>query len=60
VYLIDSDGSLKADLERRGEKLDDFDLIVASTAMHLSYALVTNNVRHFQRIPDLTVENWAE
>jgi len=58
--VMETFGSLKADLERRGEKLDDFDLVVASTAMHLSYALVTNNVRHFQRIPDLTVENWAQ
>lgn len=58
--VMETFGWLKVDLEKRGQRLDDFDLIVASTAIHLSYALVTNNVRHFQRIPDLTVENWAK
>ena len=57
--VMETFGTLKAELEKRGEKLDDFDLIIASTAIHLSYTLVTGNARHFQRVPDLMVENWA-
>jgi tRNA(fMet)-specific endonuclease VapC len=52
-------GSLKASLEDEGKKLDDFDLIIASTALTLNYRLVTNNERHFRRVPGLEVENWS-
>ncbi len=52
-------GSLKADLERRGKVVDDFDLIIGSTALVLNYALVTNNERHYRHIPGLRVDNWA-
>ena len=58
--VIETFASLKADLDKRGRKLEDFDLVIAATAIHLSYAVVTNNVRHFQRIPGLKVENWAK
>jgi tRNA(fMet)-specific endonuclease VapC len=51
-------GSLKADLEARGEPLDDLDLQIASIAVENDLALVTNNTRHFQRIPGLRLENW--
>jgi len=58
--VMETFGSLKAELEKQGKKIDDFDLIIASTAVHLSYTLVTNNVRHFRDIPDLALENWAK
>ncbi len=58
--VMETFGSLKADLEKQGKRVDDFDLIIASTAVHLSYRLVTNNVRHFRDVPGLAVENWAK
>ena len=57
--IMETFGSLKAELERRGRTVDDFDLVIASTALVLNYALVTNNERHFRHIPGLRVENWA-
>lgn len=57
--VMETFGALKAELEKQGKKVDDFDLIIASTALHLTYTLVTNNVRHFRYIPHLLVENWA-
>lgn len=57
--VMETFGTLKADLEEAGVRLDDFDVVIASTAICLNYTLVTNNVRHFGRVPDLTVENWA-
>jgi len=33
--------------------------VIAATALHLGYTLVTGNVGHFERIPELKVENWA-
>jgi tRNA(fMet)-specific endonuclease VapC len=58
--VMETFASLKAEMEQHGKKVDDFDLIIASTAVHLSYTLVTNNVRHFREIPGLAVENWAK
>ncbi len=46
-------GSLDAELAMRGEKLDLADLIIAATALDLGFAIVTRNVRHFERIPGL-------
>jgi tRNA(fMet)-specific endonuclease VapC len=57
--VMETLASLKAGLETRGRTLDDFDLIIAATAMVLGYTLVTNNERHFRRIAGLRLENWA-
>ena len=51
---------LKADLEKAGTPLDDFDLILAACALSHDLVLVTNNVRHFKRIHGLKLENWAQ
>lgn len=51
---------LKADLEKAGIPLDDFDLILAACALVHNLVLVTNNVKHFQRIQGLKFENWAK
>jgi len=58
--IVETFAPLKAELERRGERLEAADLLVAATALHVSYTLVTNDVKHFRRIPGLLVENWAE
>jgi tRNA(fMet)-specific endonuclease VapC len=57
--VMETFAGLKVDLERAGQRLDDFDLIIASTALVLNYRLVTNNEKHFKRIPGLHIENWA-
>ncbi|MGH3775657.1 MAG: hypothetical protein ACRDRR_07960 [Pseudonocardiaceae bacterium] len=53
-------GVLKAALERRGTPLAEPDLRIASIALSRDLILVTHNVRHFQRVPELTVENWID
>lgn len=52
-------GALKADLERRGEILDDADILIASISLAHRRVLVTHNAKHFRRIPGLTIEDWA-
>ena len=53
-------GIIKAQLEKAGSPLDDFDLIIASCALSDNLVLVTNNVKHFQRIEGLKLTNWTE
>ena len=51
---------VKLSLERKGQRLDEFDLMIAATAFSLNYTLVTNNGNHFKRIEGIRLENWME
>lgn len=51
-------GGLKAELERRGRRLADADLLIASVALSRGAILVTGNRSHYARIPDLQLEDW--
>ena len=51
-------GRVKADLEKRGIRLEDFDVAIAAHAMALDAVLVTDNVAHMERITGLALENW--
>jgi predicted nucleic acid-binding protein len=53
-------GEVRAELERRGTPLADADLRIAAVALARGLTMVTGNVRHFQRVPGLAVENWLE
>lgn len=53
-------GELRADLERRGTPIGDADLQIAAIALTHDLTVVTANVRHFDRVPGLAVENWLE
>ena len=47
-----------ADLYKRGGLIGDADILIAACAMVNGLGVATNNERHFQRIPELYVENW--
>jgi tRNA(fMet)-specific endonuclease VapC len=51
-------GRIRAQLEKQGKPLDLADLEIASVAIANNLVLVTNNVRHFKRVPLLQYENW--
>jgi len=51
---------IKARLKSEGKILDDFDVLIAATAIVNNCMLVTNNTKHFKRINGLTIENWVE
>ena len=46
-------GAIRAQLEERGELLPDADLQIAATAVRHGLSLVTGNLKHFARVPDL-------
>jgi len=58
--VIEAFADVKVALERKGGKISDMDLLIASTALSLNYTLVSNNVRHYERIRGLKLENWMD
>ena len=38
-----------------GVQLAFEDLLIGATALHLGYAVATLNLRHFQKIPNLSI-----
>lgn len=63
VYIsdcIDEYGRIRDYLARRGQTVENFDLLIAATAIHNDMTLVTENVSHFEHIPNLKIENWVD
>lgn len=52
-------GDLRATLERAGTPIGPLDTQIAAHALSLGCTLITNNTREFDRVPGLSVENWA-
>ena len=53
-------GEVRAELETRGTLLGDAELRIGSIALARGLTVVTGNVKHFERIPRLPVENWLQ
>jgi tRNA(fMet)-specific endonuclease VapC len=49
---------IAAALATAGGPIGALDTLVAAHAMSLGLTVVTNNTRHFSRVPGLKVENW--
>ena len=52
--------NIRANLEQNGKTIGANDYLIAATALAHSAILVTNNVREFKRIPNLSIESWSE
>jgi tRNA(fMet)-specific endonuclease VapC len=52
-------GQLRTQLEREGIPIGCMDIMIASHALSGDSILITNNLKHFQRVPNLIVENWV-
>lgn len=51
---------VRAHLERQGTTSGEADLRIAAIALARDLVVVTGNVRHFERVPDLKIENWLQ
>ena len=49
----------KARLRRAGLLVDDFDLLIGTTAVANNLIMVTNNTKHFDRISNIRLEDWT-
>ncbi len=52
-------GELAAELQRRGERIEMADAMIAAHALEIGVTLVTHNVRHFRRVEGLAIEDWV-
>lgn len=52
-------GTIRAELESKGEMLGNNDLWIAAHALAAGLTLVTNNEKAFRRVRRLKVQNWT-
>lgn len=53
-------GKICAELHKKGTPIGTMDMLIAAHAKSEDLILVTNNVREFERVIDLKIENWVE
>lgn len=58
VSCLKKYGEIRWLLESKGIKIGDMDTFIAATALEEDLILVTGNIKHFDRVPGLKVENW--
>ena len=51
---------IRADLKKRGAQIGAAELMIAAHARAMGAIVVTNNVRDFERVKGLVVENWTK
>lgn len=52
-------GKICASLQKRGTTIGTMDMLIAGHARSRDYTLITNNVKEFERVTGLKIENWA-
>ncbi|MEK7521188.1 MAG: type II toxin-antitoxin system VapC family toxin [Patescibacteria group bacterium] len=60
VYGLDQDiaknfGQIRAELKKKGEVIEDIDILIAATCVAQNLTLITYNPKHFQRVSGLKV-----
>jgi len=51
-------GLIRSYLERKGMIIGSLDMMIVAHARSIPATIVSDNVREFERVPGLTVENW--
>lgn len=55
----DQAASLYAATRKAGTPVDDIDILIAGIALAHGRVVVTRNTEHFNKLPGVTIENWA-
>jgi tRNA(fMet)-specific endonuclease VapC len=53
-------GEIRATLASKGRSIGPYDVLIAGQASAKGLTLVTRNVREFERVEGLAVENWED
>ena len=57
---LDLYAETKSELRKKGQIIDDFDLLIGASAISNKMVLITNNEKHFTRIKNIKIENWIK
>lgn len=52
-------GEIRTELERQGQRIGEYDTLIAGQAFARNLVLVTANTREFERVNGLAVEDWT-
>lgn len=55
IYAVE-----KSRLRKQGFVIDEFDLLIGSSAIASNSILVTKNIKHFEKLNGIKIENWAQ
>jgi len=58
--IIEKASEIYAYLKKEGNLIEDADILMASTAIVEDVVLITNNLKHFKRVKDLSLDNWLQ
>ncbi len=58
IEAADHYGALKHTLKTQGTPIGDMDTLIAAHALAEELILVTHNIRHFEKVPGLKLEDW--
>jgi tRNA(fMet)-specific endonuclease VapC len=53
-------GDIAAILEKEGKSIGQMDTMIAAQALVADLTVVTHNIRHFERVADLNIEDWTK
>lgn len=53
-------GKIRSKLEKKGKIIGPLDMLIAAHALSKKLILISNNIKEFNRIRSLQVENWVE
>ncbi len=53
-------GKLRVYLEKQGTLIGSLDMLIAAHALSTGCILITNNVKEFDRVPNLKINNWVK
>jgi tRNA(fMet)-specific endonuclease VapC len=57
--VTDAFGNIKAALERKGQRIEDFDAAIAAHAVAENATLVTADITDMSRVPGILLEDWS-
>ena len=53
-------GKIRSDLAKQGKPIGSYDTLIAAQALSNQLVLITHNVREFERVEGLVVEDWEK
>jgi len=51
-------GEIRADLQKRGEMINELDIFIATIAIEKELPIITRNTKHFEKITKLVIDTW--